>query len=446
MNHVHSWRRPHQLLRAAMCITLLLMVALSTSQARAVGTLQATPINTDIVADTIWSSAGSPYLVTGPIRIASAATLTIQAGVDIMFVAGAGIRIEGGLQVQGTQARQVRMVGDAGATWQGLTAAQPSGNIALQSVSIQNASIGVAIRQQHGASGQQSGRVDVWDSLFASNGIGIDADYTVLVGAPRLSMRNNLLTNNQIGLQLNGLPSGDLKPKFNHNSFVGNGIGVNTINVSGKIVKMQQQWWGGPDGPRTDPTACGSPPAPGANLRDLVCGAMDFAPWSKVPAGRAIVPGGQAIIIESAVGSGVLSDDDLAVTSVLTLTVPAGTFTETVDLLVSAQAIASAPPGRATELAFEVTAVAGGQAIHRFANGQQLQLEIRYTPADLGGADPRKLVLYSLDENIGVWSFAGIRSTADPANQRLIAVLEHLTRMRVTAVDFISIRLPLVLR
>jgi len=247
-------------------------------------------------------------------------------------------------------------------------------------------------------------------------------------------------------LQLNGLPSGDLKPKFNHNSFVGNGIGVNTINVSGKIVKMQQQWWGGPDGPRTDPTACGSPPAPGATLRDLVCGAMDFAPWSKVPAGRAIVPGGQAIIIESAVGSGVLSDDDLAVTSVLTLTVPAGTFTETVDLLASAQAIASAPPGRATELAFEVTAVAGGQAIHRFANGQQLQLEIRYTPADLGGADPRKLVLYSLDENTGVWSFAGIRSTADPANQRLIAVLEHLTRMRVTAVDFISIRLPLVLR
>jgi hypothetical protein len=446
MNFVHSWRWHHQPIRAAICITLLLMVALSTSQAHAVGTVQATPIVSDIIADTIWSRAGSPYLVTGPIRIISPATLTIEAGVDIAFLAGAGILIEGGLRTQGTQAHQVRMFGDAGATWQGLTAAQPFGNIALQSVSIQNASIGVAIRQPIGAPGQQSGRVDVQDSLFANNGIGIDADYTVLAGAPRLSMRNNLLTNNQIGLQLNTLPGGNLKPKFNHNSFVGNGIGVNTINVSGKGVRMQQHWWGGPDGPRIDPVACGSPPAPGANLRDLACGAVDFAPWSKVPAGRAIVPSGQAIIIESAIGSGALSDDDLAATSVLTLTVPAGTFTETVDLLASAQAIASAPPGQATELAFEVTASAGGQAIHRFANGHRLQLEIRYTPADLGGADPRKLVLYALDENTGAWSFAGIRTTADPANQRLTAVLEHLTRMRVTGVDFNSTRLPLLLR
>jgi hypothetical protein len=446
MNHIHSRHRPHQLIRVAICTALLLMVALSSSQARAVGTLQATPISADIVADTIWSSAGSPYLVTAPIRITSAATLTIQAGVDIAFVAGAGIRIEGGLQAQGTQAHQVRMVGDAGAIWQGLTAAQPSGTIMLQSVSIQNASIGVAIRQPNGASGQQSRRVDVQDSLFAGNGIGIDADYTVLAGAPRLSMRNSLLMNNQIGLQINGLPGGNLKPKFNHNSFVGNGIGVNTINVSGKGVKLQQQWWGGPDGPRIDPVACGSPPAPGANLPDLACGAVDFAPWSKAPAGRAIVPDGQAIIMESAVGSGALSDNDLAATSVLTLTVSAGTFTETVDLLASAQAIASAPPGQATELAFEVTASAGGQAIHRFANGRQLQLEIRYTPADLAGADPRKLVVYALDENTGAWSFAGIHTTADPANQRLTAVLEHLTRMRVTAVDFTSNRLPLVLR
>jgi hypothetical protein len=173
---------------------------------------------------------------------------------------------------------------------------------------------------------------------------------------------------------------------------------------------------------------------------------VDFAPWSKVPAGRAIVPAGQPATIESAIGSGALSDDDLAATSVLTLTVPAGAFTETVDLLASAQAIASAPPGQATELAFEVTASAGGQAIHRFANSNLLQLEIRYLPADLGGADPRKLVVYALDENTGAWSRSGIRTAADPANQRLIAVLEHLTRMRVTALDFKSTRLPLVLR
>jgi hypothetical protein len=445
MKHLYSWCRLRQPIRAALCIALLIL-ALPTSQARAVGPAQATPIATDIVADTTWSSADSPYLVTAPIRITNAATLTIQAGVDIAFLVGAGLRIEGGLQAQGTQSHQVRMFGEAGAIWQGLTAAQPAGNIALQSVSIQNALIGVAIRQQNNASGQQSRRVDVQDSLFTSNGIGIDADYSVLAGAPRLSLRNSLLTNNMIGMQLNGLPSGNIKPKFNHNSFVGNGIGVNTLNISGNGIKMQQQWWGSPDGPRIDPVACASPATPGTILRDLACGAVDFAPWGKVPAGRAIIPAGQPAVIESAIGAGALSDDDMAATSVLTLTVPAGTFTETVDLLASAQAITSAPPGQATALAFEVTASAGDQAIHRFAKGRQLQLEIRYTPADLAGADPRKLVVYALDEQTGTWSFAGIRTTPDPTNQRLTAVLEHLTRMRVTSLNVNLTRLPIMLR
>jgi hypothetical protein len=93
-----------------------------------------------------------------------------------------------------------------------------------------------------------------------------------------------------------------------------------------------------------------------------------------------------------------------------------------------------------------VTASAGGQAIHRFANGRQLQLEIRYTPADLAGADPRKLVVYALDEQTGSWSFAGIHTTVDPANQRLTAVLEHLTRMRVTSLNINLTRLPILLR
>jgi hypothetical protein len=442
MNHLSS---QHRYSIAAAMWSVLLMAALLAGQARAVGSTQATTISTDIVADTTWSSAGSPYLVTAPIRIANTATLTIQAGVDVVFSAGAGMRIEGGLQAQGTHSHQVRMIGNAGAIWLGLTAAQPSRNIALQSVTIQNAIVGFTIRQLAGVPSQQSGRIDVQDSLFASNGIGVDADYTVLAGAPRLSLRNSLLTNNQIGLQFNNLPGGNLKPKFNHNSFVGNGIGVNAINISGNGIKLQQQWWGSPDGPRVDSAACGSPAAPGAQLRDLVCGAVDFAPWSKVPAGRAIVAAGQPATIESAIGAGALSDDDLATTSVLTLTVPAGTFTQTVDLLASAQAVSSAPPGQPTELAFEITASAGGQAIHRFANGKVLQLDIRYTPADLGGADPRKLAVYALDENTGSWSRAGISTIVDPGNQRLTAVLEHLTRMRVTALDFNSTRLPLVL-
>jgi hypothetical protein len=445
MKQSHPQPRSRWPLLLAAFFALLLVAGLSAAQARADVAIQATPISTDIVGDATWNIAGSPYLVTAPIRITDAATLTIDEGVEVNFVAGAGLRIEGGLNALGSQARQVRMVGQNGASWQGLTVAQPTRNILLQSVTIQNAIVGLAIRQQNTQPGNAAGRVDVLASLLVNNGIGIDADYSVLANAPRLTLRNNLLANNQIGLQFNNLPSGNIKPKLSHNSFVGNGIGLNAINISGKGIKTQQHWWGSPDGPLADPTACSNPPAPGGSPRDLVCGAVDFIPWSKVPAGRAIVPAGQSVVIESVIGAGALSDDDLAPTSVLTLTVPTGAFTETVDLLASAQAIASAPPGQPTQLAFEVTAAAGGRAIHRFANGRRLQLEIRYTAADLNGADPSKLVLYYLDENTGAWSFAGIRSAPDPANQRLIASLEHLTRMRVTALDFRSTRLPLVL-
>lgn len=444
MKQTSCWARLRSALLAATFLALL-AVALSARQAQAGRATQATPINSDIVGDTTWSIAGSPYQVTAPIRITNTATLTIEAGVEITFAAGAGLRVEGGLNAQGTQARQVRLVGDNGAIWQGLTAAQPARNVTLQSVTIQNAVAGLAIRQQNIPIVATSGRVDVLNSLFLNNRIGIDADYSVLANAPRLTMRNNLLTNNQVGLQLNGLPGGNIKSKFNHNSFVGNGIGVNAINISGNGVEMQQQWWGSPDGPLADPTACSSPPAPGSRPRDLVCGAVDFIPWSKLPAGRAIVPAGQGATIESAIGPGALSDDAAAPTSVLTLTVPSGAFTETVDLLATAQDIASTPPGQPTQLAFEVTAVASGQAIHRFANGRQLTLEIRYIPADLNGADPRRLMLYYLDENTGAWSFAGIRTTADLANQRLVAILEHLTRMRVTAVNLQSTSLPIVI-
>ncbi|HJZ49158.1 MAG TPA: hypothetical protein VKE41_18400, partial [Roseiflexaceae bacterium] len=252
MKQTSCWARLRSALLAATFLALL-AVALSARQAQAGRATQATPINSDIVGDTTWSIAGSPYQVTAPIRITNTATLTIEAGVEITFAAGAGLRVEGGLNAQGTQARQVRMVGDNGAIWQGLTAAQPTRNLALQSVTIQNALAGLAIRQQTTPIVATSGRVDVLNSLLLNNRIGIDADYSVLANAPRLIMRNNLLTNNQIGLQLNGLPSGNIKSKFNHNSFVGNGIGVNAINISGNGVEMQQQWWGSPDGPLADP-------------------------------------------------------------------------------------------------------------------------------------------------------------------------------------------------
>ena len=404
-------------------------------------------INTDITGDTTWILANSPYLVTAPVNVASNATLTIEPGVEVRFAANAGLRVAGGLLAQGTQARQVRFVGDNGASWQGLTIVQPARNVLLQSATISNAASGLAIRQSSLVATQASMRVDVLDSLFEQNSIAVDADYSITANAPRLTMRNNLIANNSIGLRLNGLAGGNAKPKFNHNSFIGNGIGMLALNVVGQAVKMQQQWWGSANGPQLgNASICATTPPPGSAVAALVCGNIDFTPWSKLPAGRLRLPAGQGAVVESGLGAATLSDDDIASTSAMTLTVPAGTFTQTVDLLASPRDFDSSPPGKATHLEFEITAAANNQEIHRFANNQQLTLEIAYTTADLAGANPNHLVVYAFDEALGAWTTAGISTTVDPAQRRLIVRLQHLSRFSVTDVELQYVMLPLMMR
>lgn len=450
MNNLHF----HHTARWPLVLVLLsTIVALGTlapaaQPARASSIAPAISVSADITINTLWTAANSPYIVTLPINVANTATLTIEPGVEVRFAAGAGMVILGGLAIQGTQAQQVRMVGDNGATWLGITAAQPAGNLLIQSATIRNALAGLAIHQVATTGGKANARVDVLDSLFENNVIGINADYSITTNAPRLTMRNNLLTNNQIGMQINGIPGGNIRPKFNHNSFTGNGIGVNALNVNGAGLKMKQHWWGSSSGPIQGTTAtCLAPPAPGTNARDTVCGNVDFTPWTRTPSGRMLVPAGQGATLESALGQAALSDDDSAPTSVMTLTVPVGTFTQTVDLLAAERIFPTPPPGRPTQLNFEVTAAANGQEIHRFANGRQLTLTIDYTAADLAGVDPSTLVVYYFDEAAGGWSRAGISTTPDPANHRLIVHLSHLSRFSVTSAGGEQIvLLPMIMR
>jgi hypothetical protein len=428
-----------------LCVIFAFGLFVPASRAARAPIVSGITIDADITSDTTWSRANSPYLVTVPISVTNTATLTIEPGVEVQFAEGAGLLIAGGLNSQGTHAQQVRMVAVSRALWQGLAVVQPARNVLLQSVTIRNAAVGLAIRQQSLVATQASGRVDVLDSLFEQNDIGVDVDYSIATNAPRLTLRNSLLTNNGIGLRINGLPGSNVKPKFNHNSFVGNGIGA--LNLAAQAVKMQQQWWdsaGGPQPPTS--VACGNPPAPGTPAAELVCGNIDFTPWSKVPAGRMLLPPEQGTMIESALGAAALGDNDVTATSVMTATVPAGTFTQTVDLLASERDFSATPPGQPTLLEFELTAVASGQEVHRFANNQQLTVDISYSDADLTGADPSKLVVYAYDETLGAWSFAGISTTVDPANHHIVARVEHLSRFSVTSVSMQDNMLPLIMR
>jgi hypothetical protein len=422
---------------------LLAVVALSAGAARA-GAPAAQPLAGGVIStDTTWES---PITVTSPVTVTGAATLTILPGVEVQFLPGTWLRVEGGLDAQGTHARQIRMVpATDSAPWQGLVVAQPTRDIRLQSVTIAQAAVGLAIEQAGAIQAPAAPtRIDVLDSLFDSNTIGIATNYTGAMANITLTLRNNLLANNGIGMQLLGL-SGNPKIKLNHNSFVGNSIG---LKVAGQgQLRARQQWWGSADGPRAgDAATCVA--APGAG--DIVCGPVTFAPWSKKPTGRMILAAGAGGALESALGLAALSDDDTLPSSTATLTIPVGAFAQQVDLLVSGRAPAELPsglPGQPTELGLEIIAAAGGQEIHTFAPGHTLQLTIDYTAADLGQADPAKLKLLYWDEARQAWSTAGLTSTPDPANRRLNVRLEHLSRMRTASLDLANlVYVPVVRR
>ena len=53
---------------------------------------------TTILADRIWDTDGSPYLVTGDVTIANGVTLTILAGVEVNFLANSDDQTSGGGQ------------------------------------------------------------------------------------------------------------------------------------------------------------------------------------------------------------------------------------------------------------------------------------------------------------------------------------------------------------
>jgi hypothetical protein len=433
---------------------LLALIILGGNAARAGTSIKPDFTGGVIDSDTTWTQS---ITVTSPITVSTAATLTIAPGVEVRFYPNTWLRIEGQLNAQGTHAQQIRMIGapigSAVQPWRGVIAVQPSANVRLQSVTIANAVAGLAIEQTSVtlASGAivpaaPAARIDVLDSLLDSNGIGIAVDYTGVTTATTLTLRNTLFIRNGTGLQVLGL-SNKNKLKLNHNSFIGNTIG---LRASGQArLKALQQWWGSVAGPRAgDPTTCGVGLAPGTG--DIVCGSVDFTPWSTKPTGRLILAAGAGDVVESALGLAAASDDDTLPTSTATLTVPTGTFVQAVDLLVSGRTSGELPgvmPGQPTQLGLEITAIAGGQEIHHFADDRSLILTIEYTLADLGGADPSKLKVLYWDEARQLWSMAGISTTLDPARQRLAVRIEHLSRFHVSSLELWNgVYLPLIRR
>lgn len=426
----------------ACCLALLVVLAATLPDA---AHPSAAATRADITVDTTWTRANSPYLITTTVTVAQQATLTVEPGVEARFSPGAALIVAGGLAMRGSQSQPISLVGVATQGWLGVELRRPNADVLLQSVTISGAATGVRI-QQAGGSGTPKANATIVDSLVSANTIGIAIDNTVADGAPKVSLRNSLFTGNGTGLLVTQAQQS--KIKFDHNSFVGNGLGAQAVSGS---LKLKHQWWGSELGP-LDAPGCVALALGRLDLRDAVCGLdpKDYKGWTVVPAGRVLLPAGQATKLESAVGTGVSADDPDAPTSVLTLTVATATFTQPVDLSVSRRALAELPGGLAeatTEIGFEITAIAGAQAVHSFANDTALEVDITYLLADLAGVDPATLGVVAYDEARGIWSRAGIRTRVDLASQRITARVDHLTRFSVRSVEgYSDVALPLVTR
>ncbi|MDF1589869.1 MAG: hypothetical protein P1P89_00005, partial [Desulfobacterales bacterium] len=99
--------------------------------------LAATNVSGNITANTTWTLAGSPYIVTGDVRVrhttwnnpAYTATLTIEPGVEVRFNTGTGLYIGadgcyGALSAQGTAGSPIIFTSNASTSapgnWKGI--------------------------------------------------------------------------------------------------------------------------------------------------------------------------------------------------------------------------------------------------------------------------------------------------------------------------------------
>jgi len=436
------------LVRSALAALLSGAVAAVAAHTRPMPARAAGPtvISTDITTNTIWTLANSPYLVANPVKVTPTARLAIEPGVQIQFLQDAALQIDGGLDAIGTQGQPISFVANGpGIQWRGLRIVQPAANIRLQGVTIKDAQAGVSIEPPAQAGPGTGARVDILESLLDTNVVGVSATYGAGT-APHLTLRNSLLTNNSTGVRIDSLPSGQNLLNLSYNSFVLNGIGIQALNLSG-AVRAEHQWWGATSGPQPgDSTYCNNslPPNPVVQPPDIICGSIDATPWSIVPAGRVFLPADQEGTLTSAIGTAALGDNPLAATSVVTLTIPANTFEQPLDIVLAPRSSADLLPGQPTTLDFEIAAAANGQKIEQFAAGKQPTLVIRYTQADLGGAAPQRLTLYAFDKVQGFWSYFGIQSVPNVPNSRVFGQIYRPAHIRVSAVNFARIWLPAI--
>jgi len=216
----------------------------------------------NITESTEWTENGV-YQFSTDVIIAADAVLTIQPGTVVQFNAGAQLIIEGDLQVLGTQGSPVTFTSqspNSDGRWSGIKINENSTNSLIDWAIIENATTGIEVRgtntvirnseirnnENHGIAFIAANGT-LTNNTISENGNGI---YIHLASPPPLIISDNIITNNNYGINLEGNNSPDQNPQptINQNQIHSNTIyNIYTDNFyQGKytLIDVKNNWWG----------------------------------------------------------------------------------------------------------------------------------------------------------------------------------------------------------
>lgn len=95
-----------------------------------------------LVGDTAYTLAGSPYTIVDDLTVPNGTTLTVEEGVSIIMSKGAQLRVQGSLNIEGTEELPVSISGQRGARWGGISFEQTSTTSTLSYLTVRDSGRG----------------------------------------------------------------------------------------------------------------------------------------------------------------------------------------------------------------------------------------------------------------------------------------------------------------
>jgi len=238
-------------------------VALVATVILTAGASAETLVWSNILTDTSWTSAASPYIVNGDIRVRFESTLTIEAGVEIRFEGGASLATDAGASIDaaGTKALPVVFTSasraPASGDWDGV--------MVYASVS---SSFERCVFEYAGTCLELNVSDPTIDHCtFRSSGTGVRC----LRSSPRI-----------IGCELNGVEAAALycwgresAPEVSDSNFFGNGWNVYLSSYTAPlaVITAEGNWWGSDVEGAIDATIYDGDDNPS------IYGVVDYDPW-----------------------------------------------------------------------------------------------------------------------------------------------------------------------